>query len=97
MDRRDFRRQQLIGVITGLVGGIAAASYWPELRNAIGWYGVVLWGGVIGGIIASLSKFGVVGQRVTRSNNAALNFVVGTLLLSATVFVLITAVGLILR
>ncbi|MBI3360495.1 MAG: hypothetical protein HY023_05225 [Chloroflexi bacterium] len=97
MDRREFRRQQLIGVITGLVGGIAAASYWPELRDSLGWYGVVLWGGVIGGVIASLPKFGVVGQRVTHSGNSTLNFIVGTLLLVGVVFVLFTVAGLVLR
>ena len=97
MDRREFRRQQLIGVLTGLIGGAVAGGYWPELRAAIGWYGTILWGGVIGGIIASFPKFGVVGQRLTGREGSALNFVVGALLLAAIVFVLLAALGLILR
>lgn len=97
MDRREFRRRQLIGVLTGLIGGAAAGGYWPELRAWLGWYGVILWGGVIGGVIASLPKFGVVGQLITRSSSPLLNFIVGTALLAATVFMLVTAAGLLLR
>lgn len=97
MDRAEFRRRQLIGVLTGLIGGAAAGGYWPELRTALGWYGAILWGGAIGGVIASLPKFGVVGQIVTRSTSPLLNFIVGTALLAATVFVLLTAAGLLLR
>jgi hypothetical protein len=96
MDRSEFRRQQLIGVLTGLIGGAAAGGYWPELRAAIGWYGAILWGGAIGGIIASLPKFGVVGQRLTGRESPALNFVVGTAVLVGVVFVLLTIAGLIL-
>jgi hypothetical protein len=97
MDRKEFRRQQLIGALTGLIGGAVAGGYWPELRVSIGWYGTILWGAVIGLGIASLPKFGVVGQRITgRAQSPALNFIVGTALLVAIVFVLLTVAGLIL-
>ncbi len=96
MDRREFRRQQLIGLLAGLISGAVAGGYWPELRVAVGWYGTILWGGVIGAIIASFPKFGVLGQRLTGRESPALNFVVGTAILAAVVFVLLTIAGLIL-
>ena len=96
-DRSEFRRRQLVGVMTGLIGGVAASSYWPELRLSLGWYGPILWGGAIGGVIASLPRFGVVGQRLTGRDSPALNFIVGTALLAVIVFVLLTVVGLLLR
>ncbi len=96
MEQREFRRQQLIGALTGLIGGAVAGGYWPELRASVGWYGVILWGGVIGGAIASLPKFPVIGQAVTRSDNPLLNFIVGTALLTGTMFVLLAA-GLLLQ
>jgi hypothetical protein len=97
MDKSEFRRRQLIGVLTGFIGGAVASGYWPGLRAALEWYGVILWGGAIGGILASLPRFGVVGQRITGRDSPALNFIVGTLLLAAIVFVLLTVVGLLLR
>jgi hypothetical protein len=97
MDRKEFRQRQVIGVLTGLIGGAVAGGYWPELRAALEWYGVILWGGAIGGIIASLPRFGVVGQRLTGRDSPALNFIVGTLLLLGIVFVLLTVIGLLLR
>lgn len=97
MERREFRRRQLVGLLAGLIGGAVAGGYWPQLRGALGWYGVTLWGGVIGGVIASLPKFGVVGQRLTRSSNPLVNFVAGAALLAGVVFVLLTAAGLLLH
>lgn len=97
MDRTEFRRQQLIGILTGLIGGVAAGFYWPVLRDYLGWYGPILWGGAIGGVIASLPRFGVIGQRLTGRESPALNFLIGTVLLAALVFVALTVVGLLLR
>ena len=96
MDRSEFRRQQLVGALTGLIGGAVAGGYWPELRASIGWYGTILWGMVIGLAIASFPKFGIVGQRITGRESPALNFIVGTALLVAIVVVLLTVAGLIL-
>ena len=97
MEKSEFRRRQLIGILTGLIGGVAANSYWPELQLTLGWYGVILWGGAIGGIIASVPKFGVVGQRITGRESPALNTIVGTLLLAAAVFVVLTVLALVLQ
>ena len=98
MERREFQRHQLIGALTGLIGGLVASGYWPELRARLDWYGAAMWGGVIGLFIASLPKYYVVGQRITGSeNHRTLNLMVGMGIVLAIVLVVLTVAGLILK
>jgi hypothetical protein len=76
-DRKELRRNQVIGLLAGLLGGWMAGSFWPVLPAAVGWGGVFLWGGAIGAILGSLPQFERAGKVLTRSDNPLLNMAVG--------------------
>lgn len=91
-DRRDLRRSQVIGIVVGLLGGAMSGGFWPGLREAVGWGGVLLWGAAIGAMLGSLSQFEKAGRLITRSDNKMLNLAVGIcipfLVIAALAFVL---------
>ena len=91
MDRDTLRRNQLSGAAVGAMIGLMTANFWPELRETIGgWLPALLWGAVVGGVLASMTPLGAVAGRITGSENAVLNQIVGLLML----FVLVGLCGL---
>jgi hypothetical protein len=76
-DRKALRRNQVIGLVVGLLGGWMTGNFWPALPAAVGWGGVLLWGGAIGALLGSLSQFERAGKVLTRSDNPMLNTLVG--------------------
>lgn len=77
MARKELRRNQVFGVVLGVIGGFMSGNFWPALPAAVGWGGVLLWGAAIGAIIGSLGQFERAGKVLTRNDNRALNLVVG--------------------
>lgn len=75
--RREVRRNQVIGLLGGLIAAALVGNTFPGLREALGLGGVMLWGAAIGAGLASLPQFEKAGQVITRSNNRAFNLMVG--------------------
>lgn len=77
MNQAELRRNQIIGMLTGVLLAAMTANFFPDLREAVGgWAGALLWGGAIGAALASLSQFAEAGKLVTRSDNRVLNLIV---------------------
>ena len=76
-DRRQIRRNQLIGAIAGTLGGAMMAATWPVIPTSITWGGALLWGAVIGIALGSLPQIEKIGYIITRSDNRIFNFLVG--------------------
>lgn len=76
-DRRELRRNQVFGIVVGLIGGWMTGNFWPAIPTAIGWAGVLLWGAAIGAILGSLPQFERAGKVITRSDHQMLNVAVG--------------------
>ncbi|MBI5082650.1 MAG: hypothetical protein HZC38_17670 [Chloroflexi bacterium] len=77
-DRKQIRRNQLIGLIAGMLGGAMMAATWSYIPTTVGWGGAVMWGGVIGLGLGSLTQIEKLGYLITRSDNRMFNFLVGT-------------------
>ncbi|MBM4423751.1 MAG: hypothetical protein FJ030_10205 [Chloroflexi bacterium] len=77
MDKKELRRNQVIGIAVGLIGGLMTGNFWPSIPAAIGWGGVILWGAAIGAALGSLAQFERAGQALTRRDHRGLNMVVG--------------------
>ena len=77
MDRKQLRRDQAVGILMGMLGGLLTATLWPEVRSAAGWGGAMLWGAAIGAMFASLTQFESAGKIITRSESRFFNLVVG--------------------
>lgn len=92
-ERRELRRNQIIGTLGGVIGGAMVALNWPGIQEVLGLTGAVLWGAAIGGVLGSLQHFSKLGQRLTQSENSTLNTLVG---ISIPLFV-IAALALLLR
>lgn len=73
--RQDLRRNQVIGVLAGLLGGVMTAGLWPAIPAAmpLGMGGVMAWGAAIGAILGSLPQMARLGRLITRSDNELLN------------------------
>lgn len=71
--RKELRRNQVIGTVVGIIGGVMSGNFWPVLPANVGWGGVILWGAVIGATLGSLSQFARAGRILTRSDNEILN------------------------
>ncbi len=76
-DRKELRRNQVFGILVGLVGGWMTGNFWPAIPTALGWAGVLLWGAAIGAVLGSLPQFERAGRVITRSDHQALNTIVG--------------------
>jgi hypothetical protein len=76
-ERRELRRNQIVGILGGVIGGVMVAFSWPGVEEAIGLTGAMMWGAAIGGVLGSLQQFGQLGKRITHSDNGALNTLVG--------------------
>ena len=75
--RRELRRNQVFGLVIGLIGGWMTGNFWPAIPAALGgWGGVLLWGAAIGAMIGSLAQFERAGKILTRSDNRMLNTLV---------------------
>ena len=92
-ERRELRRNQIIGILGGVLGGAMVALTWPGIQETLGLTGTVLWGAAIGGVLGSLQHFGKLGKRLTQSENSTLNTLVG---ISIPLFV-IAVLALLLR
>ena len=76
--RREMRRNQVIGLLGGLITGAIIGNSWPGVREAVGGAGgVMLWGAAIGASLGSLPQFEKAGKVITRSENRAFNLIVG--------------------
>ncbi len=76
-DRKQVRRNQLIGMIAGMLGGAMMAATWSYIPATVGWGGALMWGGVIGLALGSLTQIEKLGYLITRSDNRMFNFLVG--------------------
>jgi len=76
-ERRELRRNQLVGILGGVIGGVMVVFSWPGIQETLGLTGAMLWGAAIGGALGSLQQFGKLGKRITRSENKTLNTLVG--------------------
>jgi|CXWL01.1.fsa_nt_gi hypothetical protein len=76
--RREMRRNQVIGLLGGLITGAIIGNSWPGVREALGGAGgVMLWGAAIGAALGSLPQFEKAGKVITRSENRTFNLLVG--------------------
>jgi hypothetical protein len=75
--RKELRRNQVFGMVLGIIGGLMTANFWPVVQVNLGWSGAIVWGAAIGGIIGSLAQFERAGKILTRSENRMLNLSVG--------------------
>ena len=79
--RFETRRRRFIREISGIVLGIGAAmmisSLVPAIREQYSLSIVLIWGAAIGGLLASYERFESAGEILTRSENRALNILVG--------------------
>ncbi|MBI3241332.1 MAG: hypothetical protein HYZ49_03465 [Chloroflexi bacterium] len=76
--RREVRRNQMVGLLGGLITGAIIGNSWPGVREAVGGAGgVMLWGAAIGASLGSLPQFEKAGKVITRSENRAFNLMVG--------------------
>jgi hypothetical protein len=74
---RNHWRNQWLGVLGGAGIGLALVPILPDLANRLGVFYLVLWCGVIGGVLTSLNAFMRAGAALTRSQNNWLNLSVG--------------------
>jgi hypothetical protein len=73
-----MRRNQVIGLLGGLITGAIIGNSWPGVREAVGGTGgVMLWAAAIGASLGSLPQFEKAGKALTRSENRAFNLAVG--------------------
>ena len=76
--RREMRRNQVIGLLGGLITGAIIGNSWPGVREAVGGAGgVMLWGAAIGASLGSLPQFEKAGKALTHSENRTFNLLVG--------------------
>jgi hypothetical protein len=68
-----LRRNQVFGIVIGLIGGWMTGNFWPAIPAMLGWGGVLLWGATIGAMIGSLAQFERAGKILTRSDHRILN------------------------
>ena len=88
-----MRRNQMVGVLGGMIVAAMTANFWPEVREAVGgWPGALLWGAAIGAMLASAAQFSAAGKILTRSENNTLNTVVGVAGFFVTMFLIILLV-----
>ncbi|HLF02392.1 MAG TPA: hypothetical protein VI547_10485 [Anaerolineales bacterium] len=91
--RRELRRNQVLGILTGLIGGWMTGNFWPFLSDSVGWAGVLLWGAAIGAMLGSLAQFERAGKVLTRGDNRILNLAIGV----SVPLLIISVIGLVLR
>ena len=76
--RREMRRNQVIGLLGGLITGAIIGNSWPGVREAVGGAGgVMLWGAAIGASLGSLPQFEKAGQALTHRESRTFNLLVG--------------------
>ncbi len=90
MEREEIRRYQLVGMITGILGGVMTANFFPDFRDSIGGWGpVVFWGAAVGGLLGSPTALQRIGLILTRDpKKEATNLVIGILVPIITILVL---------
>ena len=69
--------RQIVGIFGGAAIGWALTMVFPGLEERFGMLTLLLWCGAIGGILTSLDGFMRAGAALTRSENRALNLLVG--------------------
>ncbi len=75
--RREVRRNQVIGLLGGLIAAALVGNTFPGLREAFGLGGVMMWGAAIGASLGSLPQFEKAGKALTHSDNRTFNLLVG--------------------
>ena len=74
--RRRFIRE-LVGIVLGASAAMMISSLIPAIREQYTLGIVLLWGGAIGGLLASYERFERAGAALTRREGRALNYAVG--------------------
>jgi len=74
--RKNFKRE-LLGMFAGIGLAMVIGSMIPVVRENVSLGVVVLWGGAIGGVLASLERFERAGAVLTKRDNRVLNYFVG--------------------
>jgi hypothetical protein len=69
--------RQWVGIFGGAAIGWALTIIFPGLAGRFSLLTVVLWSGVIGGILTSMDEFMRAGAALTRRDNRTLNLLVG--------------------
>ena len=74
--RKRFLRE-LAGIFLGLSIAMMVGSLVPEIRERYSLVIVLLWGGAIGGLLASYERFERAGAALTKGENKVVNYLVG--------------------
>lgn len=75
--RRNRFLSELLGIFMGLAVALMVSALVPQVREQYSLGLVILWGGVIGGTLASRERFERAGAIMTGSENTTLNYLVG--------------------
>jgi hypothetical protein len=75
--RRQNFRKELVGMFAGIGLALAISALIPAIRENYSLGVVILWGGAVGGVAASLERFERAGAILTKKENRPLNYIVG--------------------
>ena len=70
-------RKEIVGIFLGIGAALIVGALVPAVNENYSLGIVVLWGGAIGGFLASYERFEQAGAMLTRSENRALNLLIG--------------------
>lgn len=79
LDReKGYWKKQWLGVLAGAAIGLALGALFPGLQRQLGGlFYLVLWSGVVGGVLTNLDGFIRAGAAVTRTEKRGINLLVG--------------------
>lgn len=77
LTRRKNFRKELLGMFAGIGLAMAVSALIPAIRETYSLGVVILWGGALGGAVASLERFERAGAALTKKDNRVLNYAVG--------------------
>jgi hypothetical protein len=74
--QRRFKRE-IVGMFLGISVALILGALLPEINENYSLGIVVLWGGALGGFVASYERFEQAGAILTRGENRGLNLLIG--------------------
>ncbi|HUF38542.1 MAG TPA: hypothetical protein VMN57_08465 [Anaerolineales bacterium] len=75
--RRTRFLRETLGILLGVSIAMMIGSLVPEIRERYSLGIVMLWGGALGGLLASYDRFERAGAALTRGENKVVNYLVG--------------------